>query len=240
MELIYFAAVIAVACFVQAVAGFGLPMIATSVLVILLGIKTTVPLMAIVVLELQLLMVFRYRAALDPRTVWRVAVAAALSIPVGALFLARVAESVTVPAFGVILVGYALYSSIGLPTPRLRSRSWAFLFGALSGLGAGAYNMAGPPLIVYGDTQRWQPRLFKGNLQGCFLIITLMVILTHSLNGSITPEVLEKSLAAAPFVLLGALSGFYLDRFIDPARFRRIVLILLVLLGLNLVLNPWR
>ena len=55
MELFYFAVIITLACFVQAVAGFGLPMIATSLLVAIFGIRATVPLLAIIILELQCL-----------------------------------------------------------------------------------------------------------------------------------------------------------------------------------------
>lgn len=240
METATFAAAITLACFVQAVAGFGLPMIATSVLVDLFGIRATVPLMAIIVLELQLLMIVRYRTALDLRTVWRIAAAAALGIPVGILFLSRIPEAITVTLLGLILVCYVLYSVLRLPVPALRSPAWAYLVGVLAGMGAGAYNIAAPPMIVYGDSQRWQPRLFKGNLQGCFLIITLLAILSHSLSGNVTGEVLQRSLVAVPFVLLGALAGFTLDRFIDPVLFRKIVLGLLLLLGIYLALTWWR
>lgn len=240
MELIYFAAVITLACFVQAVAGFGLPMIATSVLVALFGIKATVPLIAIIVLELQLMMVFRYRAALDFSTVWRISGAAALGIPVGVLFLSRIPEAISITVLGLALIAYALYSSFNFPVPALKNPGWPFLFGLLSGLGAGAYNIAGPPVIIYGDTQRWQPKLFKGNLQGCFLIITTVAILVHSLSGNMTGDVLRKSLIALPFVLLGGLAGLYLDRFINRALFRRIVLGLLLVLGIYLVVTWWR
>ena len=240
MELFTFAATITLACFVQAVAGFGLPMIATSVLVALFGIKTTVPLMAIIVLELQLVMIVRYRRALDLRTVWRISAAAALAIPIGVLFLSRLPEATTVTVLGLLLVFYVLYSSLALPVPALKSRNWAYLFGALSGMGAGAYNIAAPPIILYGDTQRWEPKLFKGNLQGCFLIITVVAILTHSLHGGVTRQVLKSSLVALPFVLSGALAGVLLDRFINRAVFRRIVLALLLILGINLALTWWR
>ena len=116
---------------------------------------------------------------------------------------------------------------------------WAYLFGLLSGLGAGAYNIAGPPMIVYGDTQRWEPLLFRSNLHGCFLVITSVAILTHSLSGNMTAEVLLRSLVALPFVLAGAAAGSYLDRFIDRALFRKLVLGLLLLLGINLMLAWW-
>jgi len=237
MDLVYFAIVITLACFVQAVAGFGLPMIATPVLVALFGIRATVPLMAIIILELQLFMVVRYRMTLNIRTVWRISAAAVLGIPIGVLFLSRIPEAITITLLGLILILYVLYSLSNLPVPALKNPNWAYLFGFLSGMGGGAYNIAAPPMIIYADTQRWEPKLFKGNLQGCFLIITVVAILTHSLSGNVTGDVLQNSLIAIPFVVMGALAGFYLDRFINPAIFRKIVLGLLLILGINLALT---
>jgi uncharacterized membrane protein YfcA len=92
-------------------------------------------------------------------------------------------------------------------------------------------------MIIYGDTQRWAPQEFKGNLQGYFFIITVVAIIAHGLNQSLSCEILVNSLLAIPFVLLGAFSGFYLDRYLNPALFRKIVLGLLLLLGINLVLT---
>ena len=92
-------------------------------------------------------------------------------------------------------------------------------------------------MIIYGDTQRWEPGLFKGNLQGYFLIIGVVAILTHTLSGNVTGDVLQRSLFAVPLVLIGAASGFYLDRFINAAVFRKIVLGLLLVFGISLVVN---
>ncbi len=240
VETIIFAAIIIFACFVQAVAGFGLPMIAMPVLVGLFGIHAAVPLMAIVILELQLLMIARYRLALNRQTVWRISAAAVLGIPIGVIFLSRLPEAITVTLLGLILISYALYALFNLPLPLLKNPLWAYCFGFLGGIGGGAYNMAAPPMIIYGDTQRWSPQLFKGNLQGYFLIIGVVAIATHAASGSVTGDVLRKSLLAVPFVLIGAAAGFYLDRFIDTAVFRKIVLGLLLLLGINLAVTWWR
>mgnify|MGYP001818322834 CR=1 FL=1 len=240
MELIAFVAIITLACFVQAVAGFGLPMIAMPVLVALFGIRAAVPLMAIIILELQLVMIVRYRMALNIQTVWRISAAAILGIPIGVLFLSRIPETITITLLGLMLILYALYSILNFPVAALKNPGWAYFFGFLGGMGGGAYNMAAPPMIVYADTQRWEPQLFKGNLQGYFLIITLVAILTHSLSGNVTGDVLQKSLIAIPFVLMGAFTGFFLDRFINPVVFRKIVLALLLVLGINLALIWWR
>jgi uncharacterized membrane protein YfcA len=237
MELVYFAVIITLACFIQAVAGFGLPMIATPVLVALFGIRAAVPLLAIIILELQFIMILRYRLALDMRTVWRISAAAILGIPIGVIILSRIPERISITVLGLILIIYVLYSLFKFPVPALKNPNWAYFIGFLSGMGGGAYNMAAPSMIIYADTQRWKPRLFKGNLQGCFLIITVVAILTHSLRGNMTGDVWQKSLIAVPFVLIGAVAGFYLDRFINPAVFRKIVLGLLLILGINLTLT---
>lgn len=240
MDIAYFAVIVTFACFVQAVAGFGLPMIAMPVLVALFGIRTSVPLMAIIILELQLFMVARYRLALNIRTVWRISAAAIVGIPIGILLLSNIPEVITVTLLGLLLIFYVLYVSLRFPVPSLKNPNWAYFFGLLGGMGGGAYNVAAPPMIIYADTQRWQPAVFKGNLQGYFLIITVVAILTHSLSGNMTGDILQKSLIAVPFVLLGAFAGFYLDRFINPALFRKIVLGLLLILGISLAVTWWR
>jgi uncharacterized membrane protein YfcA len=240
VQIVNFAIIVTFAVFVQAVAGFGLPMVATPVLVALFGIRAAVPLLAIIILELQILMIVRYRTALDFHTVWRISAAAILGIPIGVLFLSRIPEVMTITLLGVILIIYVVYSLFNFPVPELKKTIWAYIFGFLSGMGGGAYNMAAPPMIIYADTQRWEPRLFKANLQGCFLIITVVAILTHYLSGNINADVLTNSLIAIPFVLIGSLAGFYLDRFINPAIFRKIVLGLLLILGITLALSWFR
>ena len=237
MESVIFAVIVIAASFVQAVAGFGLPMIAMPVLVALLGLQTAVPLTAIIILELQLLMIARYRMALNARTVIRISGAAVLGIPIGVLFLSRIPEGIMVTLLGLLLIFYAFYALFNFPVPALKNPYWAYIFGFLGGMGGGAYNMASPPMIIYGDTQRWGPELFKANLQGYFLIIGVVAILTHTLSGNVSGDVLQRSLIALPFVLIGAAGGFYLDRFIKAAVFRKIVLILMLILGLSLIVS---
>ncbi len=237
IETAAFALIVILACFVQAVAGFGLPMVAMPVLTDIFGIRTAVPLVALIVLELQILMVLRYRMALNVRTVWHISAAAVLGIPIGVLFLSRIPEQITVTILGLILILYAIYSLFKLPVPSLQNKIWPYIFGFIGGMGGGAYNMAAPPIILYGDTQRWEPQLFKGNLQGYFLIITVVVLVTHTLSGNMTAFVVKNGLLATLFVLIGAFAGFHLDRFINDTLFRKIVLVMLIFLGANLILS---
>jgi hypothetical protein len=90
-------------------------------------------------------------------------------------------------------------------------------------------------VIVYADCRRWPPDVFKSNLQGYFVISSLAVMVTHALSGNITPPVLKAFGWTLPFVGIGLLAGLSLDRWLNPVAFRRVVLVLLVIMGARLV-----
>ncbi len=232
-----FVGIVFLSCFVQASVGFGLPMIAMPLVVQLFGIHQAAPLVAIIVFQLQIIMVARYRHSMNQRTVWHISAAAIAGIPLGIYLLVLVPEAITVTLLGLLLIIYVIYSGFRFPLPALTRPQWAYLFGLFGGLGAGAYNIGAPPVIIYGDMQKWPPEEFKSNLQAYFLVITVVTMLTHTINGNMSGGILRQSGLAFPFVLLGAVSGFYLDRFINPAIFRRLVLGLLLILGINLALS---
>jgi len=62
-----------------------------------------------------------------------------------------------------------------------------------------------------------------------------MVIGGHALSQNFTPPVWQDYLLALPAIGLGLWLGFRLDRYMNPALFRKIVLVLLVILGLRLI-----
>jgi len=61
-----------------------------------------------------------------------------------------------------------------------------------------------------------------------------VTVTTHWLSGNMTEQVWRLAQVSALPVVAGASLGFYLDRFIDAGIFRKLVLGLLFILGLNL------
>jgi uncharacterized membrane protein YfcA len=121
--------------------------------------------------------------------------------------------------------------------PAFRHPAWAYGFGFVAGILGGAYNTAGPPVIIFGNSRQWSPAEFKGNLQAFFLVTGIAVFISHILAGNYTPLVWRNSLVALPAVVLGLLTGLSLDKRISAPTFRRIVLWLLLLLGLWLIVG---
>jgi uncharacterized membrane protein YfcA len=225
------------ATFVQGTAGFGLALVSMPLLVSILGIRIAAPLVALVSVAAEVVLLIRYRQAFNLRAVSWLATASLFGIPFGIFILRRADEQIITFILGIIIVVYALYALISPRLPLLAQKAWAIGFGFASGLLSGAYNTGGPPVIIYGNCRQWPPAEFKSNLQGFFLLNSLVVLLIHFVSGSFTTPVWRNFAWGLPAILLGALAGFSLDRWINPVAFKRIVLILLIVLGGGLLLN---
>jgi uncharacterized membrane protein YfcA len=223
--------------FTQSMTGFGSALVAMAVLPSLLGLPVAAPLVAATGLALESMLTVRYRQALRVDAIWRVLLASLLAAPLGVLIVRHVDERIALFVLGLLLTVYALYALFGLRLPELTHPFWAWLTGVLSGLFGGAYNTAGPPIVVYGNCRQWDAAQFKSNLSSFFVINSLFVVGSHYFNGSFTADNTRLVLLCLPATVLGFVLGQSMDRWLDPQRFRQIVLVLLVVLGIRLMIG---
>jgi uncharacterized membrane protein YfcA len=223
------------AVFTQSLSGFGVALVAMALVPALVGIQVATPLVALIALVMEAVLVIYYHQSLQVRAVWKIALAAVIGTPLGVFFLSRVDEGIALGVLGVVIAGYAFYALLAFKMPRMEKPIWAYLAGLVGGMLGGAYNTSGPPVIVYADSRRWPPDVFKGNLQGYFIIVSLAVVISHALDGNITPSVWKLFLWTLPFTVLGIVAGLSLDRWLNPVIFRRVVLVLLVVMGIRLM-----
>jgi uncharacterized protein len=237
MPQLLIATVLAFAVFTQTLAGFGGGLVAMAFLPALMGLPLASPLMALLASVAELAIIARYRQAFRFGAVWPLALASAAGVPLGLWLLRGLDEAVLLRLLGVVLSGYALYALLKLRLPRLRHAAWSYVFGFAAGLLGGAYNTAGPPVVIFGHCRSWPPDEFKSNLQGFFLFNSVLVIAGHGLAHNFTPAVWQQFLLGLPAIALGLAVGMALERRVDAKRFGQIVLWLLLLMGLRLVLT---
>ena len=223
------------AVFTQSLSGFGSALVSMALLPALIGIRVATPLVAVVGMVIEVVLIIRYHQALDVKAIWRVVLAALVGTPLGVYFLSNMNERVSLMLLGVVITGYAIYALLGLKMPRLEKPFWAYLAGLFGGLLGGAYNTSGPPVILYADCRRWPPDVFKSNLQGYFVVSSVAVLSSHVLSGNLTPRVWHLFWWMTPFMLVGLVTGLSLDRWFNPILFRRVVLVLLVVMGIRLM-----
>jgi hypothetical protein len=223
------------AVFTQSLAGFGVALVAMSLLPGLVGIRIAVPLVAILALTLEVVLSILYRDSFDIKSVWPIALASIVGIPFGVWTFKGVDELLLTRLLGFLISAYAIYSLLKFRLPNLRQPVWGVATGFLAGILGGAYNIAGPPYVIYGTCRRWPLATFKGNLQGLFVINSLFVFVSHFASGNITTTVWEYYLRSLPALILGIIAGTSLDHLISPDLFRKLVLALLIVLGIRLI-----
>jgi uncharacterized membrane protein YfcA len=220
---------------VQGAAGFGLPIVVMPALINLFGVSTASAIVALVATAQAPIFVIRYRRDLNMRRMVPLIVAAYLGIPIGVYLVPRVNSDLVAGALGVILLLYVLYAWFTPQLPELNHPAWAYLFGFFSGILAGAYTIGSVAVIVYATCRRWPMAEFKANLQAYFLIINTFLIVNHAIAGNLTEVVWRSTLVALPVAMLGLFAGFTMDRYLSGPRFRHLVLVLLMMMGLLLI-----
>jgi uncharacterized membrane protein YfcA len=221
----------------QSLTGFGSALVSMALLPSLLGLRVAAPLVALMAGTIEISLLVRYHQALRFDAIRRLGLALIVGIPVGLLGLRTAPERIALTLLGLVLCSYSGYAFFSPRLPDLRRSGWAFAAGFLAGVLGGAYNTSGPPLVIYGHSRHWTPAEFKGNLQGLFLVNDVAVVAGHLLAGNYTVTVLRLYPWAFPGLVAGIALGLALDRQLDPTGFRRLVLVLLFVMGVRLVLG---
>ena len=69
------------------------------------------------------------------------------------------------------------------------SRRWAYPAGFIAGCLGGAYNTAGPPVIVYGSLRQWPKEEFRAVLQAFFFVNAVFTVASHTIARHLTTTV---------------------------------------------------
>ena len=222
--------------FMKGLSGVGFGLIVMSTLPLVLPVKLVVPVVALLKFITSATLLVYHRQAFKLRAVITLLIGAILTVPIGVLAFKTLNEKYILIGAGLVVVSYALYGLFGPPLQKLKSSVWGYIFGALSGLLSGAYNIGGPPLIIYANSCQWNPDEFKSNLQSVLMINITLVVITHFFEGSFTPEVAYLFLITLPAMVIGLFSSGLLSKYVNQDLFRTIVLIMLVFMGIKLMI----
>jgi uncharacterized protein len=230
-------AIVLVAAFVQTLAGFGFALLVTPLVALLVGLQTAAPLVAMVALGVNTINFVRHRDRVDRSELARLVASSAVGVPLGILLLRRGNEAAILWVLGVVLIGFALYSILRPRLARALGPRWVYPSGLIAGCLAAAYNAPGPPLLVYGALRQWPKEEFRGVLHGLFCLNGAMVVAAHALVGNVTGQILEQFAWTVPVFVAGIWLGTRVDAGLDRERFRMLVTVLILALGVSLLVN---
>jgi uncharacterized membrane protein YfcA len=236
-QLPFVLAILFLAYFIRGAFGFGDALVATSLLSLFLELRDVTPLSGLTGTTATLLMLYSERAHISFRRVAVLILSCCAGIPIG-IYLLRGPFDVELK----ILLGcfILLFSLINLTRPdlfQLRNERLAPLFGFGAGILGGALNTSGPLIVLYGLLRRWERGEMLANYQAFFMASGMIVLSGHALGGLWSLELFKTYAICLPFVLLGLWIGQRLQKHLSDALFRRLIFMLLILVGLTLVVR---
>lgn len=245
-EFIILIVVIFLAVLTNSTFGFGFNIVSMSLLTLYFDLAFVAPLIPLLALSTNLLVVYRSRKEIKYKSIAFLILAATIGVPIG-IWISRYStqdpfyNQLVRTTIGCLIIGIALFNLLVPKVPHLKDSKTAPIFGFLSGVMGGSFNITGPPIVIYGLFRRWDPQVFRATLQGFFVYVNSLIILGHSYAGNMNdPRLGYFYLAAVPMILIATPIGKRINRsFEDPKEFRKYVYYIMLVLGTVMILKAF-
>lgn len=238
------ALVLAIVCFavlVRSVWGFGDGMLALPMLTLVIGLNQAAPLMALLSAVISVQLLHEQPQLVDKPGIARLVFGALFGVPLGLYVLIGLPVVWAHAVLGVLLTTFATWSLAWRrrsPSPHADDKPaglqgwWLDIgFGVLAGASSAAFDIAGPPMLIYAAARGWSADELRVNLQAVFLPLSLLTLGGHAIAGLWTREVVMLAVMALPIVVLGLYLGPRLRAKIERAA-EWIVYLLILAFGI--------
>lgn len=168
-------------------------------------------------------------------------IASTITTPIGALLMEVLDADLVIRALGALISGYVLYASLGVELPKkLGGTSAAWGWGFLAGALGGAFDITGPPLVIHGEAAKWNTENgeFRRNVLAVVSINSTLVVLWDLFAGRLNDFYYFDFVTwAFPTTILGIIVGKFLSARMNPAMFKRVVLVTCMVMGVKLLIS---
>ena len=230
------AAVIAAACFVQGLAGFGIGLVSLAFLPLLMSPADAIVLMTLYATVFTVIIFLPLRRDFTLHGMVELVVGSVVATPAGVWLLAVLPPTTLTRLIGLMLLVIVGLEWVGL-YPQLRGRSWGLAAGLIAGLLGGAIGTPGPPVILYAAAQDWSARTVKANVQAFLIVNQAVILIGYWWAGLLDREVWRLTWLYAVPAVVGLAAGMLLFTRLDRVRFRRVVFAVLFVSGLVLLIR---
>lgn len=218
--------------------GFGMPSIAVPLMASFIDIRVALALLTLsLVFSNVLLVADGSHSGAVLRRFWWIFPMIALGCALGATILARLPTEPLYLVVGlVVLATVALnVAAPSLRVPPRRERAVGLVMGFVGGLVGGMATLFGPPLMVYFTSLHLPKDYFVDTLATVLLFASFLVVASYLAVDILTPRLLGLSALCLVPMVAGLWFGRFLRDRVPQALFRRAVLTMLFVAGINLV-----
>ena len=224
----------------QGVSGFGFSILAIPLITLFISPKTVVPVLILFSIIINIVVLYSTWKQISLRKIWILLVFAIISMPFGAHLLVILNENTLKIFIGSCIFIFGLLLLLGFKKQFKHEKLAMIPIGLISGLLGGSISISGPPIILFMANKGVEKHVFRGNLAVYFFLLNILTIPVYFLNGLFTKEVLILSTVFSPGLLVGVIAGNLLSHKIKENHFRKLILILLILMGILSLISGFR
>ena len=224
---------------VKGIVGLGLPIVAMAILLNFMPPLTVLGLMVAPILITNLWQSLRAGNLLQPlRRFWPMIVMALIFLFIGAELIVAMDTAVLFAVLGCFVV---VFSATNLMKPQVHplkpeTEKWAgLLAGALGGFLGGITTIWGPPMMMFFVMLKLDKDTFVRTIGLAWLSLAIPLTFAYWRNGIFTGDVIWLSLAACVPGMIGIRIGEKIRDRIDQETFRKAMLVVMFIIGLNLI-----
>lgn len=232
MTFVIVALIILVSSIVQGATSFGFSLLALPLLGYFYELKVIVPTLVIFSIVLNLIILIRLRLVPKIKELLLLAFFAICFIPLGVKILIFVDESLLKKIVGILLIVISIIMFKGVTLNLKHKRVSYVIAGILSGILNGAVSLSGPPIVVLLASDNKNKNEFRASLTFLFLLLNVVTIVLFTNNGLFENKEIINLIYFIPVMIIGTFMGIYLGNKIDDQKFKKIVLILLMCMGM--------
>ncbi len=224
---------------VKGVVGLGLPMVSIAILLNFPPPLTVLGIIVAPIMVTNLWQSARLGSMLEPlKRFWPMIATGLVFLFIGAEMIVAMDTSVL---FGLLGACVATFSVISLASPNMpplrpETEKWAGpLAGAMGGLLGGISTIWGPPMTMYFVMLKLPKDVFVRSVGTAWFAFSVPLAIAYWRNGIFTGDVVYMSLYACIPGMIGIRFGEAIRDRIDQDTFRKVLLVMLLLIGLNLI-----
>jgi uncharacterized membrane protein YfcA len=239
LQLLTLVAGLGVAGLAKGATAMGLPLIATPILASVFGPRQAVVIITIPIVVANTLLVLQsWRAWGVLRSLVPLVAANALGTVAGALLLAGLDQRTFAILITAMVALFLLRGErlVGDPGAR-RARTLVPVVGFVGGVMQGTTSISSPVIGSFFHALRLSPRDYVITLAAVFQLSSTVQVISYAALGLFTPELLALGVIACIPMLIALMAGIALRGRLDQARFRQLIVVLLVASVANLL---WR
>lgn len=228
----------------EGITGFGCTVLALPFVVLLLGIKTAVPVLVVLAWLLAAYIIVRSHPHIKWREFLFIVIHVGLGLPLGIFMFDHFSPHTLKVILAVFMVVVGIHGFVrtcrskdallnGDSAPAVKKAWWLRGILFLGGVIHGAFGSGGPFVVIYASKALANKTLFRVTLCLLWLTLNTVMIVKWTLGGQVwTQHVGRYTAVSLPFLLGGMLLGDYLHHKVNEYYFKLTVYFVLIASGL--------